>query len=427
MSDLVVLSLERWDEVWRRNQHLVSGLLQQDPDLRVLFVDPPDDPLHALRRGARPQFGQGVRPIAERLHAVRPVKWLPRRIDPGADARIERAIVGAAARLGMMDPLLWVNDPRLAGLARRTGWRALYDLTDDWMAADRPAAEMRRIGEGEAWLLAHAAAVVACSPELVRRKSPQRPDISLVRNGVDVDAYRAPQPRPADLPSGPVALYLGTLHRDRLDVALCVRTAVALSAGDRAGDQGDDPGSAGPSTAGTSAASAGDQGNAGPSTAGRSAAAPVSAGTVVLVGPNALDEADTARLRDAGVVVLGARPREAVIGYLQNADALLVPHVVTAFTESLDPLKLYEYQAVGRPVVSTPVAGFRDADDPLIRIADAEDFPEAARQTLAEADDPSRTADESPATRPDPDPALSADWSLRVAEMQAVLTAASGS
>lgn len=408
MSDLVVLSLERWDEVWRRNQHLVSGLLQQDPGLRVLFVEPPDDPLHSLRRGARPQFGQGVRPVAERLHTIRPAKWLPRRIDPGADARIERAIVGAAARLGMTDPLLWVNDPRLAGLARRTGWRALYDLTDDWMAADRPAAEMRRIGDGEAWLLSHAAAVVACSPELVRRKSPQRPDIALVRNGVDVDAYRSSQPRPADLPPGPVALYLGTLHRDRLDVALCVRTAVALSAGDPAGDQGN----VRTSVAGKTTVSAGDQGTA---------------GTVVLVGPNALDEADTARLRDAGVVVLGARPREAVIGYLQHADALLVPHVVTAFTESLDPLKLYEYQAVRRPVVSTPVAGFRDADDPLIRIADAEDFPEAVRQTLAEAEGLPRTIDASPATPADPDPALSADWSLRVAEMQAVLTAASGS
>jgi len=405
MSDLVVLSLERWDEVWRRNQHLVSGLLQQDPALRVLFVEPPDDPLHSLQRGARPEFGQGVRPVAERLHTIRPVKWLPRRIDPGADARIERAIVGAAARLGMTDPLLWVNDPRLAGLARRTGWRTLYDLTDDWLSADRPAAEMRRIGEGEAWLLAHSAAVVACSPELARRKSPQRPDIAVVRNGVDVDAYRAPQPRPADLPSGPVALYLGTLHRDRLDVALCVRTAVALRASDRAGDHG----SAGPKIAGRSAASAGP------------------AATVVLVGPNALDEADTARLRGAGVMVLGARPREAVIGYLQHADVLLVPHVVTAFTESLDPLKLYEYQAVRRPVVSTPVAGFRDADDPLIRIADTKDFPEAVRQILAEAEEPSPATDASQTTPADPDPALSADWSLRVAEMQAVLTAAAAS
>ncbi|MCE4027295.1 glycosyltransferase [Microbacterium sp. Au-Mic1] len=419
MSDLVVLSLERWDEVWRRNQHLVSGLLREDPALRVLFVEPPDDPLHALRRRARPEFGHGVRAVAERLHTIRPVKWLPRRMDPGADERIEHTITRAAARLGMTDPLLWVNDPRMAGLARRTGWRALYDLTDDWLAADRPAAEMHRVAEGEAWLLGHAAAVVACSPELARRKSPQRPDIAVVRNGVDVDAYRTPQPRPADLPPGPVALYLGTLHRDRLDVALCVRTAAELGAGNRTGGAGD-PGSAwgGPRSIGT----AGSTGTTGGSTANAG-----TSGTVVLVGPNALDEADTARLRDAGAIVLGARRREAVIGYLQHADALLVPHVVTDFTESLDPLKLYEYRAVGRPVVSTPVAGFRDADDPLIRIATTEDFPDAVRKALAEAIDPSPTVPAPRTTGADPDPALSADWSLRVAEMQAVLAAAAGS
>ncbi|SDM42065.1 glycosyltransferase [Microbacterium azadirachtae] len=369
MTDLVVVSLERWDEVWRRNQHLVSGLLRDDPALRVLFVEPPDDPLYALRRGARPEFGRRPRAISGRLHAIRPVKWLPRRIDPAADERIERAVVRAAARLGMTDPVLWINDPRAAGLARRTGWRTLYDLTDDWLAADRPTAETRRIREGEEWLLAHATAVVACSAELVRRKRPGRADIALVRNGVDVAAYRAPHPRPHDLPSGSVALYLGTLHRDRLDVDLCVRTAAALG------------GSA----------------------------------TLVLVGPNALDDADTARLHEAGAVVLGARPRDAVIGYLQHAEVLLVPHLVTAFTESLDPLKLYEYQAVGRPVVATPVAGFREAAGDRIRLADADEFAAVTLRTLADA-----------AESPDsgPDPVAAADWSQRVAEMRAVLAGA---
>jgi glycosyltransferase involved in cell wall biosynthesis len=190
-----------------------------------------------------------------------------------------------------------------------------------------------------------------------------------VCNGVDVAAYRAPRPRPRDLPSGSVALYLGTLHRDRLDVDLCVRTAAALG----------------------------------------------SAGTLVLVGPNALDDADTARLREAGAVVLGARPRDAVIGYLQHADVLLVPHLVTAFTESLDPLKLYEYQAVGRPVVATPVAGFREAAGDRIRLADADEFAAVTRRTLTDAA-------ESPDS--DPDPVAAADWSQRVAEMRAVLAGA---
>jgi glycosyltransferase involved in cell wall biosynthesis len=39
---------------------------------------------------------------------------------------------------------------------------------------------------------------------------------------------------------------------------------------------------------------------------------------------------------------------------------LIVPHVVDDFTDSLDPIKLYEYRAVGRPIVTTAVAGFRE-------------------------------------------------------------------
>ena len=60
MTDLVVLSLERWDRVWRRNQHLVAGLLLADPDLRVLFVEPAADPTHDLASRRRPSFGSGI-------------------------------------------------------------------------------------------------------------------------------------------------------------------------------------------------------------------------------------------------------------------------------------------------------------------------------------------------------------------------------
>ena len=85
MTELVVISLERWDDVWRRNQHLVAGLLDADPELRVLFVEPPADPTHDLRSGRRPRFGARLREVPGvapgRLHAVRPVKWMPRRID----------------------------------------------------------------------------------------------------------------------------------------------------------------------------------------------------------------------------------------------------------------------------------------------------------------------------------------------------------
>ncbi|MFC9917109.1 glycosyltransferase [Agromyces binzhouensis] len=339
MPDLIVVSLEGWDQVWRRNQHLVAGLLERDPALRVLFVEPPADPTHDLRSKRRPRVGAGLGEIdgvaPGRLHRLQLTKRMPRRLDPRADDRLAHGITRAAERLGMRHPLLWINDPGMAVLAERTGWPTLYDVTDDWLAADRPAAELERLAACEATLMRLAREVVVCSPELVRRKSAVR-EVTLIPNAVDAAAYRRPMPRPGDLPDGPVALYLGTLHRDRLDVALCAATARAI----------------GPDA------------------------------SLVLVGPNALTTTERELLRAAGVVLLGPRPRDQVVGYLQHADVLVVPHVVTTFTDSLDPIKLYEYQAVGRPVVSTPVAGFRDVDDPRITIASEEHFADAVSASL---------------------------------------------
>ncbi|WP_164233017.1 glycosyltransferase [Microbacterium hydrocarbonoxydans] len=361
MTDLVVLSLEGWDEVWRRNQYLVAGLLDADPELRVLFVEPPVDPLHDLRGRRRPGTGHGLRLVRERLWSIRPVKWLPRRIDPGGDGRRMRAIVRAARGLGFTAPRLWVNDPAGAPLMSRTGWPTMYDITDDWLSASRPPAELSRIAAGERLLLERADAVVACSPELVRRKSGARDGIRLIPNAVDAAAYSTPGARPRGLPSGPVALYLGTLHSDRLDAALCARIAREL--------------------------------------AGRVA--------IVLAGPDLLSPSVQEALDGAGVRRLGPLNRPDVPGHLQHADVLIVPHLITSFTDSLDPIKLYEYQAAARPVVSTAVAGFRDASDPRIRIAGHDDFAEAILDAVAS---------------PLPDgPAEVADWSTRVSQMRDVI------
>ena len=67
--------------------------------------------------------------------------------------------------------------------------------------------------------------------------------------------------------------------------------------------------------------------------------------------------------------------------YLQHADVLVVPHQVIPFTESLDPIKAREFQAVGRPVVATPVAGFRDLGRP-VEVAEPDGFVAAVESVL---------------------------------------------
>jgi teichuronic acid biosynthesis glycosyltransferase TuaH len=60
---------------------------------------------------------------------------------------------------------------------------------------------------------------------------------------------------------------------------------------------------------------------------------------------------------------------------------------MTPFTESLNPIKLWEYLAAGQPIVSTDVAGFRDYPD-FVRIgADPRAFLTACHAALQE--DPS--------------------------------------
>jgi glycosyltransferase involved in cell wall biosynthesis len=43
--------------------------------------------------------------------------------------------------------------------------------------------------------------------------------------------------------------------------------------------------------------------------------------------------------------------------YIAGFDVCLIPHKVDDFTRFMDPLKLYEYLAMGKPIVSTPIAG----------------------------------------------------------------------
>ena len=217
MTDLVVLSLERWDRVWRRNQHLVSGLLAADPKLRVLFVEPPADPMHDLVTRHAPRWGHRPRSVEgrSRLLTYQPVKWMPRRVDRRADRRLAQRVMSTARRVGFERPLLWINDPGAADVSALSGWPTLYDITDDWLAADRADSEHSRLAASEALLLSTAAEVVACSPGLVRRKTPVRVGrpMTLIPNAVDVAAYLSPTQRPIDLPTKPVALCRDTAQR----------------------------------------------------------------------------------------------------------------------------------------------------------------------------------------------------------------------
>jgi teichuronic acid biosynthesis glycosyltransferase TuaH len=279
--------------VWRRNQYLASRLVALGLVDDVTFIEPAG-------------FGRGRRFEPEpRVRVLRPRLLLPRRLG-GLWLLAVWLRFTTLRRAG----LLWVNDATLGTHCLSSRFPALYDVTDDWRTAPGPARVQRRLVRAEDRLTARST-VVVCSAVLRDRWEERygvRPVI--VHNGVaDVD-YAAVTPQPLGGPEPHVG-YVGTLHGDRLDLALVA--ALAL-----------DP----------------------------------RIGTLHLLGPSSLTPAEVAAL--PGAVLHGAGPAEEVPRWLVAFDVLVCPHQVSDFTLSLDAIKAYEYLASGRPVVATPTSGFQE-------------------------------------------------------------------
>jgi len=319
-SSLVVCSLEPWSAVRRRIRILVDELVGRDPSLQVLYVAPAVDiPFELLNRRRGALAGPRLEQVHPQVHVLRPRKWLPRSLGPFADRSLGRQVDRTATGLGLHEPLMWINDASYARFALSTGWPVLYDITDDWLLAPGTERQTNRLRADDTVLLDRSDAVVVCSPDLARTRGGRR-EVDLIPNGVDLELFRTPQDRPAELPAPPVAVYVGTLHEERVDVELLVRLATAR-----------------PDV------------------------------SIAVVGPDSLGSSAHRALAVApNIHLLGPVDYRRVPGFLQHADVVIIPHLVNRFTESLDPIKAYECIAAGRPTVSTPVAGFRDLGDPVV-------------------------------------------------------------
>lgn len=338
LRELVVCSLKAWDQVWNRNNFLTDALLRRNPDLRVLFVEPPVDPLFDLSERRRPALPR-LRTLTSdgRLRVLRPLKPLPRRLGPLSDALLRIQVRAAARQFGLSRPVLWINDVTYAPLIDQSGWPSVYDVSDDWLLAPFGQREIRRLRALDGLALASADQVVVCSEALAETRGTER-QVWLVPNAVDVSHFRKPRSRPHDLPSNRIALYAGTAHDARIDVPLVAEVAGAL-----------------PELA------------------------------IVFVGPDALSRSSREFLeRLPNVVFLGPRPYRELPAYLQHADVIIVPHLVSPFTESLDPIKAYECLAVQTPTVATPLPGFREHAESL-NVVPREEFAERVTTVLSGA------------------------------------------
>jgi glycosyltransferase involved in cell wall biosynthesis len=239
MHDLVFISLEDWDDIWRRNQFLCSGLAKRFPKNKILFVGRPRLAHHAMRnarQGKSQKSATSVVPGYPNIHVTRPLKLVPNSLPGGRQINETMArsyIQRAMKEVGIREHLLWLNPHDAVHMAGRMGERAvIYDITDDWALASGSPQEKQLIQEQDQLLCKKADLVVVCSQALEQSRKSIAKRILLLPNGVNVEHYkdvsRAPK---AATWSHPVFGYTGTLHSDRVDVKLIAAVAASFPQG----------------------------------------------------------------------------------------------------------------------------------------------------------------------------------------------------
>lgn len=112
------------------------------------------------------------------------------------------------------------------------------------------------------------------------------------------------------------------------------------------------------------------------------------------------------------VTLHGEIPYADVPAFHRQMDVLIIPFQLLPIIKACDPVKFYEYSAVKRPTVSTPLPELARAGDLVFRASDAKGFAEQIRRAAPLARDPDFGARLRQY-------ALDNDWRFRAADMLA--------
>lgn len=343
--DLIVFG-EDWGSHPSSTQHLVRHLAE---DRNVVWVNSiglrrPRLTVADFSRAARKLAG-AVGPRAPRGPTPFPVVQ-PLAI-PMAQGRIgravNRALIGRAVRgaaAGLRRPVVWASLPSAVQALGTMGESAVvYYCGDDFSALAGVAHGAARAMEAE--LAARADLVLAASPVLAARFDPAKTHV--LPHGVDVGLFGAVAPRPTDLPDdGPVAGFYGGLA-PWIDLELVAATARLLPHW-----------------------------------------------RFLMIGPAQTDLSALAGV--ANVVLAGSRAHAALPGYAQAWTAGIIPFRDTPQIRACNPLKLREYLAAGRPVVSTDFPALDGYRDHVAVANTPEGFAAALEATMRDAGGGARQA-----------------------------------
>jgi len=350
MRDLIVFG-EDWGALPSSTQHLIGHLSQSR---KVLWVNSIGlrrptlswrDMKRVWQKLSAPQQAKAapvINQLPANLQVVNPLTL------PAPRSQIERHVANTLlgrqlrpiikqARLN--NPILWTSLPTAVDMAEHLDTSSLvYYCGDDFSAL--AGVDHHTVAKREAELLQRADLVLAASEQLASRFPSA--NTQLLPHGVDYHLFSQPAERAIDLPNDgrPIAGFYGSLS-EWLDIELLQATIQQLPNWH-----------------------------------------------FVFIGKAVIDISTLQALPNTHF--LGERAHHQLPGYVQHWNASLLPFRDNAQIRACNPLKLREYLAAGRPVISTPFPALRPYQSLLQTVNNADDMVNALQRTLQQWKSPAQ-------------------------------------
>jgi glycosyltransferase involved in cell wall biosynthesis len=356
-KDIVCLATQEWDAHWTPVQQV---MLRLAPLNRILYIEPFHVALGALRKGNavfQQQLRQGVpqlREVQENLHVYRPsYPYVPWNMKSKLASKINswlfaRELSRLMRKLEFRQPWLWAFFAQSLSVLDLPFERVVYDCVDDWPSFFPDVRERERVTQMDERMTQRADIVFVGSDPLKTKKVHQNQSLYVVNHAADIPHFLKAADEstcvPADLDRIPHPRigFVGMMDALRFDSEL-IR---AVS---------DNP-----------------------------------SFQVVIIGGIVGKDQNLIPSRP-NVHFLGMKSVDELPSYLKGIDVCMMPYRVNETTTFIFPLKLFEYLATGKPVVSMAIPAVSKLGN-YVYVADSqEEFVQSITAALSEVgDEPSR-------------------------------------
>jgi len=349
-ENIVCISTIGWDFLWTRKQRFMDMLTKNGN--RVLYVEHPISFLAKLfsrHVNLNYSFRCKLRKVREDLYVLTPPMLLPLSSQIELFARVNQIVFSLlvkrwVAKLGFKNIILWIYDPFLGNRLLNINSKkiSLYGCVDEQSA--KPRVKKSVVQKMEQELLKKVDMVFVTAKGLLPLKKKVNDNTFFVPNGVDFELFSKACYSDLECPSDlinlhkPILGFIGGIF-EWIDLNLIKFVAETNPRW-----------------------------------------------SIVLIGPVRRNMSLSWIKSHSNVFFLGRKDMSVLPTYLKYIDVCLSPFKVNTLTKTVNPLKVYEYLAAGKPVVSTDMPELYHLDDVVYIAKSYDEFVRKIKLALIEND-----------------------------------------